>query len=93
MGYRIKFEKRFLKQLSKLDKSVQEKILFYIADVIEQLEDPRKLGKMLTGDKFGLYRYRVGDYRLVCRIIDRDITIIMISVGHRKNIYKESTRK
>ena len=92
MAYNIKFEPKFLKQLSKLDNRIQRKILEYIDDVVAKLDDPRKLGKMLTGEMNGLYRYRVGDYRIICRIIDQKITVVMVSVGHRKGVYPSFAR-
>lgn len=50
-------------------------------------KNPRSLGKGLTSDKVGLWRYRVGDYRVICKIEDETITVLVLAVGHRKNIY------
>ena len=50
--------------------------------------DPRALGKALVGEMQGLWRYRVGDYRLICRIEDRAVTILVLEVGHRREIYR-----
>jgi mRNA interferase RelE/StbE len=50
--------------------------------------DPRSLGKALVGEMAGLWRYRVGNYRLICKIEDRDITILVLEVGHRREIFR-----
>jgi mRNA interferase RelE/StbE len=52
------------------------------------LPDPRSLGKPLTGEKQGLFRYRVGDYRLICELKDQVLTILVLEVGHRREIYR-----
>ena len=84
----IKFSKKGFKDLSELDKSVQQLIRAWIRKHLVNTDDPRLLGKPLTGNLKGLWRYRVGDYRLVCEIHDTVLTIMFIRVGHRKDIYK-----
>lgn len=74
------------KQLAKLDNSVKKRILDYM-DEIANLSDPRSKGKMLVGNLKGFWRYRVGDYRLICRIHDEELEILVVEVGHRKEIY------
>ncbi|MBD5433839.1 MAG: type II toxin-antitoxin system RelE/ParE family toxin [Treponema sp.] len=74
------------KQLAKLDNSVKKRILDYM-DEVANLSDPRSKGKMLVGDLKGFWRYRVGDYRLICRIHDEELEILVVEVGHRKEIY------
>ena len=74
------------KQLAKLDNSVKKRILDYM-DEVANLSDPRSKGKMLIGDLKGFWRYRVGDYRLICRIHDEELEILVVEVGHRKEIY------
>ncbi|MCM1322549.1 MAG: type II toxin-antitoxin system RelE/ParE family toxin [Treponema brennaborense] len=74
------------KQLSKLDKSVQKKIKTYLNQVAE-LENPKSRGKALIGNLAGLWRYRVGDYRILCRIKDAELIITVVEVGHRREIY------
>ena len=56
-------------------------------DEVANLSDPRSKGKMLVGDLKGFWRYRVGDYRLICRIHDEELEILVVEVGHRKEIY------
>ena len=69
-------------------KSVARKIIDYMDEKIHLLDNPRLLGKGLSFNKAGLWRYRVGDYRVVCQINDEAITILVLDVGHRKEIYE-----
>jgi len=66
----------------------QESIIQFLRERVQTAEDPRQLGKPLHGDKGGLCRYRVGDYRLICDIQDERITILVVRVGHRKDVYR-----
>lgn len=86
----IDFTKSARKELKKLDKTVQFKINKFI-DKLMLMEKPREAGKQLVGQK-GVYRYRVGDYRLLIEVHDNILTISVIKVGHRKNVYKEIWR-
>ncbi len=88
MGYSIVFEKLAKKELAKLDKSQQELIISWIDKNLKTTENPRVLGKALKGEKSGYWRYRVGDYRLIAKITDTEITIFIVRIGHRKNVYK-----
>lgn len=89
MAWTIKWDERVEKDLKKIDKSFQKKIIAYMEKRIAALEDPRVLGKGLMYDKYGLWRYRVENYRIICRIIDKEIEIMVIQVGHRKEVYDE----
>ncbi len=75
------------KQLKKLEKTVQIRIKKYLREV-EELDNPRGRGKGLAGDLSGYWRYRVGDYRIICKIEDDKLIIIVFDIGHRKNIYR-----
>lgn len=83
MVYKLEFSKRFDRQFSKLDKSTQR----YIKH-LDNVENPRYSGKSLTGNKQGLWRYRIGNYRVIVDISDTNCVIIAVEVGHRKFIYK-----
>lgn len=74
------------KQLKQLDKPVQKRITKFLTELTE-LDDPRSKGKSLVGDFKGFWRYRVGDYRLICRIHDEKLEILVVELGHRKEIY------
>ena len=69
-----------------IDKTAQKRILNYLKQQISSPENPRFFGKTLTGDKQSLWRYRVGDYRIICQLIDRDLIILAIKVDHRRSI-------
>ena len=73
-----------LKQLKKMDKPVSKRIVDYMDDVA-RLENPRERGKMLVGNLLGFWRYRVGDYRVLCKIRDQELIISVVDVGHRKS--------
>lgn len=75
------------KQLSKLDKTIQQRIKKYL-DEVSKLENPRSRGKGLTSDKSGIWRYRVGDYRILCNIVDSQLIITVIKIDHRSGVYK-----
>ena len=77
------------KQLKKLDRKWQVLILDYLEDEIAPLENPRTRGKALGGDKKGLWRYRVGDYRILCQILNSKVLIVVVTVAHRKKAYRD----
>lgn len=85
--WNLKVLKRAEKALEKLDNQHKIKISRYI-DGILKLKDPHKKGKALTGNLSGLWRYRVGEFRIICQIDGETITIIVLDIGHRKEVYK-----
>lgn len=90
MAWKIEFDKDALRTLSKLDKAVQKRIIKFLDDRLSHLENPRSIGDALQGKLKGFWRYRVGDYRLICEIEDENIIILVINIGHRREIYKKS---
>ena len=86
--FRVILSDQARKQLKKMDKHVSSLILGWIRKNLEGCEDPRILGKALTADKAGAWRYRVGDYRIICEIHDHEIVILVLSVGHRREVYR-----
>ena len=86
--YKLESSARFKKEFRKLDKNVQNRIRSWITENLVNIEDPRSLGKGLVANRSGQWRYRIGDYRLICLIKDQDLIILALSVGHRRNIYK-----
>lgn len=88
MIYSIRYSDKAEKQLNKMDRVSREKIISYIDTKIINMYDPRNFGKPLKGNLDGLWRYRVGYYRILARIEDQIMTIIIVEVGHRKDIYK-----
>ena len=83
---RIEYTETARKQLKKLEKTIQKRILDYM-DEVALLENPRSRGKALVENMRGLWRYRVGDYRVICEIQESRIIISVLKIGHRKNIY------
>lgn len=86
MVWSVEFKESAQKQLLKLDRRWQSAILDYLEDRVSK--DPRLHGKILTGDKKGLWRYRVGDYRIICELRDDVVTVFVLRVGHRKAVYR-----
>ena len=76
------------KQIKKLDHQAQASIVRFLRERVQSAENPRKWGKPLQGDKGGLWRYRVGDYRLICDIRDEKVTVLVLRVGNRKDVYR-----
>lgn len=85
MVWQIKIEKKAKKALSSLDFPVQKKIVRYLREKLT--EDPRLFGKELVGDMAGLRRYRVENYRIICRLEDHLLIVLVLDIGHRKEIY------
>ena len=77
----------FKKQLKKLDAAISKRVLDYL-EQIELLDNPRSRGKALTSNLSGLWRYRVGDYRILCRIRDDKLIITGIEIAHRSTVYR-----
>lgn len=87
MAWEIKLKSKATKSLNRLDRVTQDKIRQFFKRLALQ-DNPRLQGKALTGKYAGLWRYRVGDYRLICHIEDEKVTILVLELGHRKDIYK-----
>ena len=75
------------RQLRKLDRPVQKRLLDWLDDRIEGGKNPRHFGEPLKGDLAGLWRYRVGDYRIICEIRDERLVVLALAVGHRREVY------
>lgn len=88
MAWKVEFSKTAIKQLGKIDKKWQLGILDYLEYNIAMSDNPRAKGKALVGDKKGLWRYKVGDYRIICDIEDENLSILALAIGHRKEIYE-----
>ncbi len=88
MKYRLLTTDAFDRRFKKLDPSVQKTIKRWIeTHLLDETRDPRDSGKPLTGNYKGYWRYRIGDYRLLCEIRDEELVIVALDVGHRSNIY------
>jgi len=89
MKYKVEFTDRALKDLKKLDRHTAALILGWVRKNLEGCENPRLHGKGLTANRSGEWRYRIGDYRLLATISDNTITILVLNMGHRREIYKQ----
>ena len=88
LTWQVEWDDRARRELRRLDGSIQRQILRYLRERIATNNPPRRFGKALTGDRVGLWRYRVGDYRLVCRIEDDRLVVLVLAVGHRREVYE-----
>lgn len=89
MKYAVETTLRFDREFKKLDKYTQRMIKAWIDKNLEGCEDPRAHGKGLTANRSGQWRYRIGDYRLICSIHDNELVILALTVGHRKDVYEQ----
>lgn len=89
MKYTVEYTKRAIKQLKKLDKQTSALLLGWIEKNLVDCDNPRQFGKGLTANRKGEWRYRIGDYRLVADIKDDKIVILILNIGHRRDIYKD----
>lgn len=89
MKYKLFLSDDAKKQIKKMDKYIALLLLKEMQKKLNDIENPRQYGKALTGDKKGLWRYRVGNYRVICNIKDDQLIILALEIGHRKEIYKQ----
>ena len=89
MAYSIEFDPDAVKDLKKLDRPVQQRLIGFLRERVAQLDNPRSIGEALTGAGLGHYwKYRVGDWRIVCDIQDDKVVVRVLRVGNRKEIYR-----
>jgi mRNA interferase RelE/StbE len=86
--WNLNIDRDALKELGKLDKTVQERVLRFLKTRLIKRENPRDLGQALSGELGGYWKYRVGNYRIITKIEDQTITIYVIAIGHHSGIYK-----
>ncbi|MBQ7277150.1 MAG: type II toxin-antitoxin system RelE/ParE family toxin [Bacilli bacterium] len=89
MKYHVKFTDSVYKALSKLDKYTAKMLINWISDKLDGTENPRTYGKALSANLVGLWQYRVGDYRIITKIEDDKLIILIIAIGHRKEKYNK----
>ncbi len=87
MSWAYSFEASALKELKKLGPQAAREILGFLDERMRGTEDPRAFGKPLKADLKGLWRYRVADYRLICSIQDQRLVVLVLKVGHRRDVY------
>lgn len=87
MRYEVETTARFDREFKKLDRYTQRMIKAWIEKNLVGCDNPRQQGKGLTANRSGQWRYRIGDYRLICEIKDKELIILALSVGHRREVY------
>lgn len=89
MGWRIEYAESVQKEVRKLDPQARKRIRDFLEGKVAELDDPRSLGKPLSGSFSSLWRYRVGDYRVLASIEDCYLRILVVKIGHRKEVYRQ----
>ncbi|MFH1903557.1 MAG: type II toxin-antitoxin system RelE/ParE family toxin [Candidatus Omnitrophota bacterium] len=93
MGWIIEFDPRVEKDLNALDTIGRRRVLAFLKERITPLQNPRSLGESLRGEKLGkFWKYRVGNYRIICAIQEKTIKILVVRIGHREEIYRYISR-
>jgi mRNA interferase RelE/StbE len=89
MAYDVELSAEVDRELGKLDAQQANRILKFLHERVARLDDPRSIGEALHGSRLGeFWKYRVGDYRLICKIEDDRLVVLVLRVGHRKGIYR-----
>lgn len=88
MKYSVEYTPRAVRELKKLDKQTRALIFGWIEKNLVDCENPRQHGKGLTANRSGQWRYRIGDYRLIAEIHDDKVVILVLTVGHRREVYE-----
>ena len=89
MTWVVKLSETAVKQLADLDKPIANRITKFLRERVAELDDPRSIGEALTGSRFGdLWKYRQGDYRIVASIQDGLVQILVVKIGHRREVYR-----
>lgn len=88
MAWQVEFDPDALKELMRLDRPVQIRLIAFLRDRLAPLDDPRSLGEALSGSRLGSYwKYRVGDWRIVCDIQDQRVVVRVLRLGNRREVY------
>ena len=90
MAWKIEFSDTAERQLARLDRQIAARIVNYLTTRVAPLPNPRSAGQALTGSFGDLWRYRVGDYRVICAIEDEVLRVLIVRIGHRREVYRGS---
>lgn len=86
--WNLSYTSEAVRQLRQLDQPMSRRLIKNLEERVMALDDPRRSGKALHGSEWGdCWRYRCGDYRIIVRIVDQDLVVVVLRVGHRKNVY------
>jgi len=90
MVWKIEFERSAEKELDRLAPQAAKRILIFLHERISRLENPRSIGEALKGSKLGeFWKYRVGEYRIISKIEDKEIRILVVRIGNRREVYRK----
>lgn len=87
LGWTIELSSGAERQLRKLDRSTAKRLVVYLNQLVDKTADPRQRGKALSGPLAGLWRYRVGDHRIICQLLDDHLIVLVVRFGHRSRVY------
>lgn len=89
MAWQVEFDPQALKEIARLDKPVQQRLISFLRDRLSPLDNPRSLGEALSGVRLGNYwKYRVGDWRIICDIQDQRVVVRVLRLGNRREVYR-----
>ena len=88
MAWAIEFDTAAQRELNKLDPAIARRILKFLLERVAKLDDPRRIGERLQGQLHHLWKYRVGDYRVLCTFKHEILVVLVLEIGHRREIYK-----
>jgi len=89
MGWAISIDRAAKRDLDKLDHQVKIRITRFLYERVAKLDDPRSLGEALKGSELGeFWKYRVGDFRIIARIEDQQLLILVVRIGNRREVYR-----
>jgi mRNA interferase RelE/StbE len=88
LTWKIEWDDAAISMMGRIDYETQRRIYRYLASRIATDANPRRFGKALSGNQAGLWRYRVGDHRIVCKIEDHQLIVLVLRVGHRRLVYQ-----
>jgi mRNA interferase RelE/StbE len=90
LAWRIELDAAAIKELAQLDKPIAQRITAFLRERVAVLDDPRSIGEALKGSRFGnLWKYRVGDYRIIAAIEDSALTVLVVRIGNRRHVYRK----
>ena len=88
MAWAIEYDPGAIRDLNKLNRSIRADVFNYMQERIGRADNPRDFGKPLRHEKFGLWRYRVRDLRIICELQDARQVVLVVGIGHRKDVYR-----
>ncbi|MEL4073495.1 type II toxin-antitoxin system RelE/ParE family toxin [Ochrobactrum sp. GPK 3] len=89
MAWTIEYARSVQTQLRKIDPQIRSRLRSYMETRIAPLDNPRQIGKALQGSQLGnLWRYRISDYRIICQLQDQRLVVLVVGMGHRKEVYR-----